>query len=59
MSRTTSIIPRPPAEFLRALYEHLQLGCPDIGKLLERDASTVRGPRPRTDETSYLKKGTE
>lgn len=41
MPRTTSIIPRPPAEFLRALYEHLHLGCPEIGRLFERDAKTV------------------
>lgn len=42
MSRPRHFIPRPPAEFLRALYQHLQLGCPEIGRLFERDSSTVR-----------------
>lgn len=41
MGRTSSIVPRPPAEFLRALYVHLELGCPEIGRLFERDAKTV------------------
>lgn len=41
MSSTRSIVPRPPVEFLRALYVHLELGCPEIGLLFERDPKTV------------------
>jgi hypothetical protein len=41
MSATDSIIPRPAEDFLRALYIDQQLGCPDIGRLFERDAKTV------------------
>lgn len=42
MSATHSTYPRPTAERLAHLYTVLQLGCPDIGWLYERDASTVR-----------------
>lgn len=66
MPRTASIIPRPPAELLRSLYVTLELGCPEIGRLFERDASTVRGwllaagipPRSRgTDPRQHFKAG--
>lgn len=66
MSKTASIIPRPPAEFLRSLYDHLQLGCPEIGRLFERDATTVLywlrqagiPTRPRgSDARQHFKRG--
>lgn len=66
MPRTSSIIPRPPAAFLRALYIDQQLGCPDIGRLFERDAKTVLywlrqagiQTRPRgSDQRQHFRKG--
>ncbi len=41
MSATKSIHPRPAPEFLGALYTTMQLSCPDIGWLYDRDAKTV------------------
>ena len=41
MSSTKSLIPRPSAEVLRALYVDQHLGCPEIGRRFERDAKTV------------------
>lgn len=41
MSRTTSMIARPSADVLRRLYVDEQLGCPDIGRMYERDPKTV------------------
>lgn len=41
MSATRSTIPRPGADALRELYEVRRLGCPEIGRLIERDAKTV------------------
>lgn len=41
MSRTKSKIPRPGRERLVDLYVVQKLGCPDIGKMFERDATTV------------------
>lgn len=43
MPATRSSIPRPPVDVLRALYVSKQLGCPDIGRIYGRDASTIRG----------------
>lgn len=43
MSRNQSSFPRPSAAELRALYVDQGLGCPEIGRMLERDASTIRG----------------
>jgi hypothetical protein len=42
MSATKSQTPRPSAEELRQLYVDQGLGCPEIGRMLGRDASTVR-----------------
>lgn len=33
---------RPPASLLWFLYVAAGMGCPEIGRLLERDATTVR-----------------
>jgi hypothetical protein len=41
MSATKSPYPQPTAEHLAHLYTALELGCPDIGWLYERDAKTV------------------
>ena len=41
MSATKSTIQRPGADVLRSLYVDQQLGCPEIGRLYERDAKTV------------------
>lgn len=66
MPRTKSAIPRPSAEQLRALYIEQQLGCPEIGCMFERDASTVRNwllqagipTRPRgSDVRQHFKPG--
>lgn len=66
MSATKSKIPRPSAEELRRLYIDENLGCPDIGKLYERDPKTVFWwlrqagipTRPRgADERQHFKKG--
>lgn len=42
MPATHSTIPRPVPTVLQHLYTDLGLGCPDIGWLYDRDASTVR-----------------
>ena len=42
MSATTSKIPVPTAELLAELYTSQGLGCPEIGRMFERDGSTVR-----------------
>lgn len=41
MSATKSRYPRPSADMLRRLYIDMELGCPDIGWLYERDSKTV------------------
>lgn len=41
MSATKSLYPRPSTEHLGHLYTTLELGCPDIAWLYERDAKTV------------------
>lgn len=42
MSATKSTHQRPTAEHLAMLYTGMELGCPDIGWLYERDPTTVR-----------------
>jgi 5-methylcytosine-specific restriction endonuclease McrA len=41
VSRTKSTIPRPSVEDLRRLYIDEHLGCPEIGRMFERDPKTV------------------
>lgn len=41
MSATQSAIPRASSEMLAFLYTDLRWGCPDIGWLYQRDATTV------------------
>lgn len=41
MTATKSIYPRPDAGHLAMLYTEMELGCPDIGWLYDRDAKTV------------------
>lgn len=41
MSITKSTIARPSPEILHALYVEQGLGCPDIGRMFERDPKTV------------------
>lgn len=41
MSATKSAIPRPNPELLRQLYVDQSLGCPEIGRMFERDSKTV------------------
>lgn len=66
MPSTKSTLPRPSAEVLRQLYIEQRLGCPDIGRLFQRDPSTVRHwlvaagipTRPRgSNERQHFKAG--
>lgn len=41
MSATRPSIPRPPASMLWFLYIAAGIGCPEIGRLYQRDAKTV------------------
>lgn len=66
MSATRSAIQRPPASMLWFLYVGAGLGCPEIGRIFERDPKTVFSwlrqagiqTRPRgSDERLWIKSG--
>lgn len=66
MSASRSEIQRPPASMLWFLYIGASLGCPEIGRIFERDAKTVLWwmrragipTRPRgSDQRQWLKAG--
>lgn len=66
MSKTASLIARPSAERLTELYVTQGMGCPEIGRMYERDPKTVHywlrrasiPTRPRgADQAQWFAKG--